>query len=214
MINIYVYIYIYYLRKITQWHFGKIIKPHKANFFNANSSTGVFNNHILWVEADVQMLSRTVWQSETERTDSNEERDLFRFLRAPCREEKGGELKEQGRKGEQKTCSIILILGCVCVTFGGMIVSHLGVWGVIFPPVWSHSPDLCKLAVKHIATRPSCLTHGLSIHRSWATAPLQVFRHFRDTHTEFGAYTVPVLFMLFSWNHCYANSDHFFLSTF
>lgn len=57
--------------------------------------------------------------------------------------------------GAQKACSIILILGCVWVTFGGMIVSHLGVWGVIFPPIWSHSPDLCKLAVKHIAARPS-----------------------------------------------------------
>lgn len=104
----------------------------------------------------------------------------FCFLRAPCGEEKGGE-SEDGKE-EQKACSIILIPGCVWVTFGGMIVSHLGVWGVIFPPVWSHSPDLCKLAVKHIATRPSCLTHGLSIHTSRATAPSQVFRHL-DTHT-------------------------------
>lgn len=47
---------------------------------------------------------------------------LFRFLRAPYGEEKNGEPKE-----EQKACSIILILGCVWVTFGGMIVSHLGV---------------------------------------------------------------------------------------
>ena len=39
------------------------------------------------------------------------------------------EEKEKERKGwgGQKACSIILILGCVCVTFGGMIVSHLGV---------------------------------------------------------------------------------------
>lgn len=81
---------------------------------------------------------------------------LFCFLCAPFGEETGGELKEkEGRWGAQKACSIILILGCVGVTFGGMIVSHLGVWGVIFPPVWSRSPDLCKLAVKHIAARPS-----------------------------------------------------------
>ncbi len=52
---------------------------------------------------------------------------LFSFLRAPCGEEKVGEPKEKERKEEQKACSIILILGCVWVTFGGMIVSHLGV---------------------------------------------------------------------------------------
>lgn len=95
---------------------------------------------------------------------------MFCFLCAPCGEEEDGELKEKAKKG-QKACSIILILGCVWVTFGGMIVSHLGVWGVIFPPVWSHSPDLCKLAVKHITTWLSCPTHGLLIHTNWATAP-------------------------------------------
>lgn len=98
----------------------------------------------------------------------------FFFLHTPRgeeeEEEEDEELKER-EKEEQKACSIILILSCVWVTFGGMIVSHLGVWGVIFPPVWSHSPDLCKLAVKHITTRPSCLTHGLLIHTNWAAAP-------------------------------------------
>lgn len=33
--------------------------------------------------------------------------------------------------------------------------------GVIFPPVWSRWPDLCKLAVEHITTRPSNLTRDL-----------------------------------------------------
>lgn len=62
-------------------------------------------------------------------------------------------------KGEVR--SIILILSWFCVTFEGMIVSHLGAWGVIFPPIWSCWPDLCKLAVKHITTRPPNLTHHL-----------------------------------------------------
>lgn len=51
---------------------------------------------------------------------------MFCFLHAPCGEEEDGELREKAKKG-QKACSIILILGCVWVTFGGMIVSHLGV---------------------------------------------------------------------------------------
>lgn len=102
---------------------------------------------------------------------------VFRFTRTPCGEEEE-EVPKVREKEKPKACSIILILGCVWVTFGGMIVSHLGVWGVIFPPVWSHSPDLCKLAVKHITTRPSCLTRGLLIHTSGAAAASQVFRHF------------------------------------
>ena len=49
------------------------------------------------------------------------------FCHAPCGEEKGGEPNVKDKKEERKACSIILILGCVWVTFGGMIVSHLGV---------------------------------------------------------------------------------------
>lgn len=45
------------------------------------------------------------------------------FLCGPCGEE---ELKEMAKRG-QKAFSIILILGYVSMTFGGMIVSHLGV---------------------------------------------------------------------------------------
>lgn len=66
------------------------------------------------------------------------------------------------------------------LTFGGMIVSHLGVWGVIFPPIWSHSPDLCKLAVKQIAARPSNLAHDLSIHTGWEKTRVNLFA---ETHS-------------------------------
>lgn len=51
-------------------------------------------------------------------------RVVFYFTRTPCGEE--DEEPEVRRKEQQKACSIILILGCVWVTFGGMIVSHLG----------------------------------------------------------------------------------------
>ena len=47
-----------------------------------------------------------------------------RRVASRCRRE---EERREEEKGEQKACSIILILGCVWVTFGGMIVSHLGV---------------------------------------------------------------------------------------
>lgn len=40
---------------------------------------------------------------------------------------RGGGGRAEEAKQEHRACSIILILGCVCVTFGGMIVSHLGV---------------------------------------------------------------------------------------
>ncbi len=32
--------------------------------------------------------------------------------------------------------------------------------GAIYWTVWSIGPDLCKLAVKHIRTRPTCSTHA------------------------------------------------------
>lgn len=55
----------------------------------------------------------------------NDDSVLFCFLCTPCGEEDGE--TEEKVKEVHKACSIILILGCVCVTFGRMIVSHLGV---------------------------------------------------------------------------------------
>lgn len=107
----------------------------------------------------------------------NEENDLFLHPSTPPVVERMKSAKRSQRRSA-RPCSIILICACVCVTFGRMIVSHLGVWGVIFPPVWSHSPDLCKLAVKHIATwPPQCPTHGLLIDTRQATRPLNTHTH-------------------------------------
>lgn len=51
---------------------------------------------------------------------------LFCFTQTPCGEEEE-EVPKVREKEKSKACSIILILSCVWVTFGGMIVSHLGV---------------------------------------------------------------------------------------